>query len=98
MQITLPHKHSRDEVRSRLREHADQLLGQVPGGMADVETTWPEDDRMEISISVMGQVIKGDIAIADSDVTVTLELPFSLMFVQPMIESTIREKGQELLN
>ncbi|MCB2051086.1 MAG: polyhydroxyalkanoic acid system family protein [Novosphingobium sp.] len=97
MQITLPHNLSREEVRNRLRDKAQDILGQVPGGMAEVETSWPAEDRMALSVSVMGQVMKGDIAIADKDVTVTLELPFTLTFVQPMIEGTIREKGKELL-
>ena len=69
----------------------------VPGGMANVDTSWSGDDRMDMVITAMGQTVKGGIDIADDHVTITVDLPFMLTMMEPMIASSIREHGPKLL-
>ena len=95
MRVTVPHKLSREQVRERLRMHAHEIAGNVPG--AQVDTSWASDDRMNLSISAMGQKLDGAIDIEDSQVVIDLDLPFALSFVEPMIAGQIREQGQKLL-
>ena len=97
MQITVPHRLSRDEVRERLHSKSGEILGQVPGGMAEVETSWPNQDRMDLAIKVMGQVIHGNLAIEDNLVRISIDLPMMLGFLEPMISGTITEQGRKLL-
>jgi len=97
MQITVPHRLSRDEVRERLRSKSGEILGHVPGGMAEVETSWPSEDRMDLAITAMGQVIQGNLEIEDDLVRISIDLPMMLGFLEPMISGTITEQGRKLL-
>lgn len=95
MRVTVPHKLSREQVRERLRTHAHELAGNVPG--AQVDTSWADDNRMNLTVSAMGQKLQGAIDIEDDQVVIDLDLPFALSFVEPMIAVQIREQGQKLL-
>lgn len=95
MRVTLPHKLSREDVRERLRTHAHEIAGNVPG--AQVNTSWAGADHMDLTISAMGQNLQGGIDIEDGQLVIELDLPFALSFVEPMISSQIREQGQKLL-
>ncbi|MDD3797900.1 MAG: polyhydroxyalkanoic acid system family protein [Novosphingobium sp.] len=97
MRVTLPHELSRDEVRQRLHEHAQDLAGNVPGGMAKLTTEWVDDDHVNLTIAAMGQNLKGTIVIDDAQVVIDVSLPLALSFVEPMIAGTVREQGQKLL-
>lgn len=94
MRVTLPHKLTKEQVRERLRSHAHEIAGDLPG---DLTTNWTSPDHLALSIDAMGQALTGGIAIGEHDITVDIELPFLLSFIEPMIESTIRDKGQALL-
>ena len=41
MQVPIPHQLGRDEARRRLRENGHKMADNFPGGMAQVETSWP---------------------------------------------------------
>lgn len=97
MEITVPHNLTRQDVRDRLHDKAGEVLGQVPGGMAEVETSWPSEDRMDIAIKAMGQVVRGNLAIEDKLVRISIDLPMMLGFLEPMISGTINEQGRKLL-
>ena len=97
MRVTVPHKLSREEVRKRLHERAQDLAGNVPGGMAEVTTNWVGEDKVDLVISAMGQNLAGNIVIADHEVVIDLTLPLALSFVEPMIAGTVKEQGLKLL-
>ena len=97
MQVAIPHDLGRDEVRRRLRSRSHELAGAIPGGMAEVATDWPSEDRMNMSIHAMGQMLRGHIDIRDREVEVVLMLPPALGFIQPVVESAIRQQGHRLL-
>lgn len=97
MQIAIPHQLGREEVRRRLSSSSNQIADAIPGGMADVTTEWVSDDSLSLAITVLGQVIAGQIDIADEDVLFTIEIPIALGFIKPMVESTIQQAGQKLL-
>jgi putative polyhydroxyalkanoate system protein len=97
MEITLPHAHSRADVRARLRDRTADIASFVPGGMANVDTSWSGEDRMDLVITAMGQTVSCGIDIADDHVTITVDLPFMLTMMEPMIASSIREHGPKLL-
>lgn len=94
MRITLPHNLTKDEVRERLRDHAHEIAGNVP---ADISTSWVDPDHLNLSVNAMGHELTGGITIKASEIIIDLDLPFMLSFIEPMIASTIREKGQALL-
>ena len=95
MQISLPHQLTRAEVRQRLESRAGELTGSLS---ADLATEWLEDDLLALTVSAMGQQLEGTLAILDSEVIVSIELPFMMGFAEPMIVGAIREHGQKLLS
>ena len=97
MQVAIPHDLGRAEVRRRLRSRNHELAGAIPGGMAEVATDWPSEDRMNLSVQAMGQVVSGHIDIRDTEIEVVLMLPPALGFIQPMVESAVRQQGHKLL-
>lgn len=94
MQIALPHHLTRAEVRRRLESRAGELTGKLS---ADVATEWLEDDLLALTVNAMGQQLEGTLAILDSEVIVSIDLPFMMSFAEPMIAGAIREQGQKLL-
>jgi hypothetical protein len=97
MEVAIPHNLGRDEVRSRLRARSHLIADGIPGGMAQVETAWPSDDRMTLDIAAMGQALNGHIDIQDSQVVLHMELPPALGFLKPIVEGAIRQQGHKLL-
>lgn len=97
MQVAIPHQLGRDEVRHRLRTRSHQLGDAIPGGMAQVVTDWPGEDRMNLSVQALGQAVSGHIEIRETEIEVHLLLPPALGFIQPIVESAIRQQGHLLL-
>lgn len=97
MEIAIPHQLGREEVRRRLRASSHEIADAIPGGMADVQTSWPSEDRMGMSINAVGQMITGHIDIHDDQVLFHMEMPPALGFLKPIVEGAIRQGGQKLL-
>ena len=93
----LPHNLSREEARTRLRAHAHEIANFVPGGMAQVETAWVDEDRMDLTIHAMGQTVRGDIRVEDAQLAISIAIPAMLGFIEPMVSAAIREHGPKLL-
>jgi hypothetical protein len=97
MRIAVPHKLPREEVRARLKARSHEIADYVPGGLAEVTTSWENEDRLGLLLRVMGQEITGAITAEDTQLVFEVELPAALSFVRPMIESAIRDNGPKLL-
>ncbi|APE27818.1 polyhydroxyalkanoic acid system family protein [Aurantiacibacter gangjinensis] len=97
MRVAIPHSLGREEVRRRLSANSHTLADNIPGGMAQVETGWPSEDRMTLSVAAMGQLVTGHVDIEDTQVVLQVVLPPALSFLTPIIESAVQAKGQDLL-
>ena len=97
MRIPIQHELSQEEVRHRLRSRSHEIGDFVPGGMAKVTTSWPNDDRMDLTVSTMGQEVSGQVLIEPGQVVFVIDFPAALSFVKPMISSAIKREGQKLL-
>jgi Putative polyhydroxyalkanoic acid system protein (PHA_gran_rgn) len=97
MRVALPHTLGRDEVRRRLKGRIHEIADVIPGGLADVTTGWPDEDRLDLAVRAMGQDVTGAIEIEDAQVVITVNLPLALAFVEPMIKGAIESKGRKLL-
>ena len=97
MDIPISHNLGREEVRRRFRDNSHKIGDAIPGGMAEVETGWPGEDRMTMAINAMGQALTGYIDIEDQQVVFHMDLPAALGFLKPMIEGSIRQQGEKLL-
>lgn len=97
MRVPLPHNLGKDEVRRRLKNRSHEIADAIPGGMADVVTSWPNEDTMAMDIGAMGQNVRGRVLIEEARIIFEVDLPTALSFVEPIIAGAIRSKGQKLL-
>ena len=97
MEVPIPHNLGREEVRNRLRTRSHMIADGIPGGMAQVTTGWPSEDRMTLDIAAMGQALTGHIDIHDSQVVLHMDLPPALGFLTPIVEGAIRQQGHKML-
>lgn len=97
MRVAIPHDLDRATVRERLRNRGHRIADHIPGGMAQVSTSWASEDRMDLSIGAMGQQLAGRILVEDRQVVVEMTLPAALGFLQPVIEGAIRQQGHRLI-
>lgn len=97
MRVEVPFTITQDEARRRLKSGSHEIAGHIPGGMAEVATSWPNDDQMDMSIRAMGQDLRGTVYIQESRLVFEIALPPALSFVEPMIAGAIKQQGQKLL-
>lgn len=97
MRVAIPFDLSRDVVRDRLKSRSHEIADHIPGGMAQVTTDWPSEDRMNLNITTMGQSLHGTVDIEASQLVFEIALPPALSFLEPMIAGSIRKQGQKLL-
>ncbi|AUX68825.1 hypothetical protein CHX26_04250 [Porphyrobacter sp. HT-58-2] len=97
MRVTLPHDLPKDEVRRRMRAHADEIAGFFPPGLANVTTGWPNEDRMDITAEVMGMSIPGGVDVRDGEVIITMNLPMLLSVMKGPLEAAVKKEGGRLL-
>lgn len=97
MRVSLPHSLGKEEVRRRMHEHGHEIADYFPAGMASVDTSWPDEDRMDLLVSAMGQRIEGGIDITEDNVVIEMDLPAMLGFLRGTIEGAVRKHGGRLL-
>lgn len=96
MRVPIPHKLGKVEARRRLKDRSGEMAGLLPGG-ADVEITWPSEDRMAMQVRAMGQTVRGHVDVEDAAVVFEIALPMALAFVEPMVRGAVEQKAQKLL-
>lgn len=97
MRVTLPHDLPREEVRRRMRAHADEIAGFFPPGLASVTTEWSSEDRMDITAEVVGYTIPGGVDVRDGEVVIEMQLPLILGLMKGPLEAAVRKEGRRLL-
>jgi hypothetical protein len=95
--IDVPHKLGRDGARARLRSRVGELGGHMPGGVADIQSSWPSEDEMALQIKVMGHSIPVRLEILDTLVRVHMSLPAMLAYFTGLISAAVRDQGTKLL-
>ncbi|MCU0948380.1 MAG: polyhydroxyalkanoic acid system family protein [Porphyrobacter sp.] len=97
MRVTLPHDLSREEVRRRMHAHAGEIASFFPPGLADVTTSWPSEDRMDITATVVGYTIPGGVDVRDKEVVIEMRLPAMLGIMRGALEMAVKKEGGRLL-
>lgn len=73
-----------------------QLKDHIPGGAAEVRSSW-EGDRMNLIVQAMGQEVTAKIDVEEKVVRVEMMLPPMLSFFGRQIEGYLKGKGGQLL-
>ncbi len=95
--IEIHHDLDPAEVRRRMDAGVAKLPAHIPGGMAKVNASWPDEDRMQVDVSTMGQDISTLLHVEEQTVRVTVMLPGLLALLAGPIEAVIRRSGEKLL-
>jgi hypothetical protein len=97
MRVALPHDLDKATVRERLRSRSHEIAEHIPGGMAEVSTTWVNEDRMDMTVRAMGQDLHGAVELEEGQVVFTVMLPPALGFIEPIVEKAIKASGRKLI-
>ncbi len=97
MRIAMPHHLGKDEVRRRLKGRTGDIASFIPGGIAQVDSSWPSEDTLALGITAMGQFVGAQVAVEETQMVVTIDLPPQLGFVAGIIEQGVRQTGMKLL-
>ena len=95
--IDVPHQLGRDGARARLKSRIGELGGHIPGGVADIQSSWPSENEMALGIKAMGQTVLVRLEVLDTLVRVHMTLPAMLAYFTGMISAAVRDQGTKLL-
>ena len=97
MRVEIPHTLDKATARERLRANSHKISDQFPGGMAQVETSWPNEDTMAMHVRAMGQELLGHVELEEGKIVFNVVLPAALSFIEPIISGAIKQSGQKLI-
>jgi len=97
MRVPIRHDLDKEEVRRRLHSRSSDIANFMPGGVAEVTTSWPDADTMMLRVGAMGQTIDGRVLVEEGQVVFEVDLPAMLSFIEPMISKAIKKEGQKML-
>jgi hypothetical protein len=95
--VDIPHNLGREAAKTRLTANIGSLGRHIPGGIADLQTTWPAADRMLVTMLAMGQRLSVTLDIGDNVVRASFMLPGVLGFAADAISAAVRREGSQLL-
>ena len=94
--VDLPHKLGREEARRRIANNIHKLKDHIPGGTAQVDSTWTGDD-LDLTVHAMGQAVATKIGVEETRIRVQVLLPGMLALFAGPIEAMLQKKGNVLL-
>jgi hypothetical protein len=94
--ISIPHRLTQDEARSRLQKGITDLKTQHAASIAQVSETW-NGNQMSFKLGVMGQAITGRVDVQPSAVKVDIDLPWLLATLAEKFRPRIEQEGRKML-
>lgn len=100
--VSIPHRLSRDEARSRLRDGAARLQAQFAGGtgggvpVAQVHQSW-HDYHNDFQFTAMGQSIAGRMDVEPDCIRLSVDVPWMLGMIAETIRGHIEQETRKLL-
>lgn len=94
--VNIPHKLGRTEARRRIDEGFADLSRHLGGSVGALDKQW-DGDRLNFSLTSMGQSITGQVAVMEAAVTVEVLLPGFLAVIAGKVKGTLQKEGQLLL-
>ncbi|MBX3238806.1 MAG: polyhydroxyalkanoic acid system family protein [Chitinophagaceae bacterium] len=96
MKIEIPHDHSRDEARNKIKNLLADLKEKYAGQVKDVDETWT-DYRNDFALAMGPLSTKGYISVEDKLVEIELEIPLFASMFKGQIKSLIEEEAKKIL-
>jgi len=96
MTVRVPHQLGQQEARSRIQGLLADVKERYAGQISEVQERWSEN-RGEFSLRAMGFNVSGTLDVRPDEVELVGDLPFAAMPFKGRIETTIRERAEQLL-
>lgn len=98
--VSIPHRLTRDEARSRLREGAVRLqthfAGSPAGQVAQVSENW-QDYRNDFRFTAMGQSITGRMDVEADAIKLSVDVPWVFAVFADKVRGRIEQEARKLL-
>ena len=94
---SIPHQLTRAEAKRRIEEQVAHLRGQQGGVLADLQTSWTQDN-MNFSLKALGQSISGRLSVEDHAVHLTVALPWLVSILAGSIKQSIESGVRDALS
>jgi hypothetical protein len=94
--LSIPHRLSADEARTRVQNTIAGLKGQHAARLAQVEDRW-SGNHMDFRLAVMGQSVTGRVDVRDSTVDLAIDLPWLLAMFAERVRGEVQREGTRLL-
>jgi hypothetical protein len=88
--VRVPHELSQEDVKERLNGFVDIIGEKMKDKVSDLEQSW-DGDTVNFRFKTFGIPLSGKIAVAEKELLVDGELPFTAMMFKGQIESTIHK-------
>lgn len=96
MQITIPHKFTKTEALTRVKQALDQARSQVGEQATITEERW-EGDTLHFAFSGQGQAISGTFTVGDTAFDLDAKLPLMMRMFEGKIKAAIEQHAQQML-
>jgi hypothetical protein len=94
--VSVPHHLGRDEAARRLKEGLRFAREKYGAFVSIEEERWTGDDLV-FRISALGQAANGAMNVTDTDVTVSVQLPWLLARFAEKVQTVLQKQGHLLL-
>ena len=94
--ITIPHRLTQEECRTRLQKGVADLKTQHAASIAQVSETW-NGNEMSFRLTAMGQAITGRVDVQPSAVKLDIDLPWLLAAFAEKFRPRIEQEGRKML-
>jgi hypothetical protein len=96
IELSIPHKLSQDEARSRLQNGIADFRRQHGGKIANVEEQWT-GNHLDFKFSVLAQNATGRVDVEPDVVKLSIDLPWLLAALAQKIRPQVEQEGRKLL-
>ena len=94
--LTIPHKLTQAEVRSRIRKGIADAQRDHAGKFSKLEHNWNEN-HLNFDVGILGQTVTGAVDVNPADVVIHIELPWMLAAFADKIRPQIKAQADKML-
>jgi hypothetical protein len=96
MQFDIPHRLGKAEAKRRIEAGIPKLERHIPGG-GTVQANWIGDDRLEMTVTAMGQRVAVDMVVEEAVVHASVAVPTMLAMMAGTISGFVQSSAEKML-
>ncbi len=97
LEVRVPHQLDQAEVRRRIDRGIERARTEYADKVTEIESTWASDERLDLTLVVLGMSIASEIDVLPEELAVRLRLPTMAGLFAGRIRSGIEERLGGLL-